>query len=200
MYEVREGGADEQSIHLLDVKTRQELPDVFPSARYGGVSSVRMRRGFTTRSSSRRAHWCSTTSWARLFHPTAMIFGKSFDGETLGAMDLIYPEVTENGRYLLIHVSHGVPAKASGHLREGLAHPRTRRSCRSFTGSTAVSSGELRRLPLCADGLPGGELPHRQDQAQTTRARTLEDDRSRRQGCDRGNVDRRRQAVCDGTA
>ncbi len=26
-------------------------------------------------------------------------------------MDLIYPEVTENGRYLLIHVAHGVPAK-----------------------------------------------------------------------------------------
>ena len=40
-----------------------------------------------------------------------MIFGKSFGGETLGAMDLIYPEVTENGRYLLIHVAHGVPAK-----------------------------------------------------------------------------------------
>src|SRR5664279_5625183 len=26
-------------------------------------------------------------------------------------MDLIYPEVTENGRYLVLHVAHGVPAK-----------------------------------------------------------------------------------------
>src|SRR5262249_16046449 len=33
VYEVREGGADEQSLHLLEVKTKRELPDVFPAAR-----------------------------------------------------------------------------------------------------------------------------------------------------------------------
>jgi prolyl oligopeptidase len=38
------------------------------------------------------------------------MFGKQFNGDTFGPMDLISAEVTENGRYLLIHVQHGVPA------------------------------------------------------------------------------------------
>src|SRR5205823_10492449 len=32
-------------------------------------------------------------------------------GEKFGQMELISPEITENGRYLLIAVGHGVPAK-----------------------------------------------------------------------------------------
>src|SRR5271165_6074987 len=38
VYDIREGGADEQSVHLLDVKSRRELPDVLPAARYAGVN------------------------------------------------------------------------------------------------------------------------------------------------------------------
>jgi prolyl oligopeptidase len=111
VYEVRQGGADEQSIHLLEVKTRHELPDVFPPARYGGVSLSADEKGlyyskFEPSGSLVYYHPLGTS-----VSSDSMIFGKSFGGETLGAMDLIYPEVTENGRYLLIHVAHGVPAK-----------------------------------------------------------------------------------------
>jgi len=111
VYEVREGGADEQSLHLLEVKTKRELPDVFPAARYAGVSLSPDGQGlyyakFEPTGSQVFYHKMGTSVSA-----DEMIFGKSFGGETLGAMDLIYPEVTENGRYLLIHVNHGVPAK-----------------------------------------------------------------------------------------
>ena len=111
VYEVREGGADEQSIHLLEVKTRRELPDVFPPARYAGVSLSPDEKGlyyskFETTGSLVYYHALGTS-----VSSDNMIFGKSFGGETLGTMDLIYPQVTENGRYLLIHVGHGVPAK-----------------------------------------------------------------------------------------
>ncbi len=40
-----------------------------------------------------------------------LIFGKSFGGDQFGPMELISATVTENGRWLLITVAHGVPAK-----------------------------------------------------------------------------------------
>src|SRR5689334_23541598 len=38
VYGIREGGADEQTVHLLDVPNRKQLPDVLPRARYSSVS------------------------------------------------------------------------------------------------------------------------------------------------------------------
>ena len=110
-YEIREGGADEQSIRLLDVKTKSELPDVFPPARYAGVAFGPDGKGLYYAKLEKSG---SLVFYHQLGTPVstdAMIFGKSFGNETLGPMDLIFPEVSENGRYLLIHVGHGVPAK-----------------------------------------------------------------------------------------
>ncbi|PYY14284.1 MAG: S9 family peptidase, partial [Acidobacteria bacterium] len=36
VYGVREGGADEQTVHLMDVPNRKDLADVLPRARYSG--------------------------------------------------------------------------------------------------------------------------------------------------------------------
>ena len=111
VYDVREGGADEQSIHLLDVKTRRELPDVLPTARYASVNLSPDEKGlyyakFQPTGSEVFYHAIGTPVSA-----DAMIFGKSFGGEDFGPMELIFPEVTENGKFLVIHVNHGVPAK-----------------------------------------------------------------------------------------
>lgn len=111
VYEVREGGADEASLHLLEVKTKRELPDTFPPARYAGVALSPDEQGLYY---GKFEPTGSLVFYHKLGTPVSsdeMIFGKSVGNETLGAMDLIYPEVTENGRYLLIHVNHGVPAK-----------------------------------------------------------------------------------------
>ena len=111
VYDVREGGADEQSVHLLDVKSRRELPDVLPAARYAGASLSPDEHGlyyakFEPTGSLVFYHRLGTS-----VSEDRMIFGKSFEGENFGPMDLIYLEVTENGRYLILHVAHGVPAK-----------------------------------------------------------------------------------------
>jgi len=111
VYDVREGGADEQSVHLLDVKSRRDLSDVLPSARYAGVSLSPDEKGlyyakFEPTGSVVFYHRLGTS-----VSTDRMIFGKSFEGEDFGPMDLIYPQVTENGRYLILHVAHGVPAK-----------------------------------------------------------------------------------------
>lgn len=111
VYEVREGGADEQSVRLLDVKSRRELPDVLPTARYAGVSLSPDEKGlyyakFEPSGTLVFYHRLGTT-----VSMDPMIFGKKFEEESFGPMDLIFPEVTENGRYLILHVNHGVPAK-----------------------------------------------------------------------------------------
>ncbi len=111
VYDVREGGADEQSVHLLDVKSRRELADVLPAARYAGVNLSPDEHGlyyakFEPTGSLVFYHRLGTS-----VSTDQVIFGKTFEGENFGPMDLIYPQVTENGRYLIVHVAHGVPAK-----------------------------------------------------------------------------------------
>ena len=111
VYDIREGGADEQSVHLLDVKTRHELPDVLPPARYAGIALSPDEKGLYYSKFEQSGSLVYYHQLGTSVSSDSMIFGKSFGGETFGAMDLISPEVTENGRYLMIHVSHGVPAK-----------------------------------------------------------------------------------------
>ena len=111
VYGVREGGADEQTVHILDVTRRQELPDVLPKARYGGVSLSPDKQALYY---AKFEPTGSLVFHHRLGTPASsdqLIFGKTFDGETLGPMELVFAEITENERYLLISVSHGVPAK-----------------------------------------------------------------------------------------
>ena len=111
VYEVREGGADEQSVHLLDVKTRKELGDVLPSARYALVNLSPDEQGLYY---AKFEPTGSLVFYHRLGTPVStdqLIFGKAFEGENFGPMDLIYAKVTENGRYLMVHVAHGVPPK-----------------------------------------------------------------------------------------
>ena len=111
VYEVREGGADEQTIHFLDTKTKTELADVLPKARYGGVNLGPDEKGLYY---ARFDPAGSLVFYHRLGTPVSddkLIFGKSFGDEQFGPMELMYAEVSENDRYLIIHVSHGVPPK-----------------------------------------------------------------------------------------
>ena len=62
----------------------------------------------------------------RLNSPTSadsLLFGKKFHDDTFGPMDLISCGVTENGRYLLISVAHGVPAKRVDLYAKDLRQP-----------------------------------------------------------------------------
>jgi prolyl oligopeptidase len=111
VYEVREGGADEQTVHLLDVKTRTDLPDVLPKARYWSVNLGPDAKGLYYAKFEPAG---SLVFYHRLGTPVSadrMIFGKSFGDESFGPMELIDPTITENGRYLIVNVAHGVPAK-----------------------------------------------------------------------------------------
>jgi prolyl oligopeptidase len=123
VYGVREGGADEQTVHLLDVPNRKELADVLPRARYSGVSLAPDNRGLYY---SKYEPTGTVVYFHRIGSPVAsdeVVFGKEYKGETFGQMELISAEVTWNDRYLLIGVSHGVPAKREDIYAKDLRKP-----------------------------------------------------------------------------
>src|SRR6266851_5070812 len=109
-YTVREGGADEQIVRLLDVNKNQDLPDVLPRARYSQINIAPDKRGLYY---GRLDPSGSVIYYHRLGTPSdsdQVIFGKESNGEKFGQMELIGARVTENERYFLIEVYHGVPA------------------------------------------------------------------------------------------
>ena len=110
VYGVREGGADEQSVHMLNVSDRKELPDVLPRARYQGVNLAPDKQGLYYAKYSPEGTLVYYHRVGTPIDSDQMIFGKEYKGERLGQMQLIAARVTENGRYLIIAVSHGVPA------------------------------------------------------------------------------------------
>jgi prolyl oligopeptidase len=116
VYGIRSGGADEESVHILeinknDVAKNHELSDSLPTARYSGIQLSPDKRALYY---ARFDPTGTLVYYHKLGSPAAsdeLIFGKSFEGETFGPMELIGCEITENERYLLITVIHGVPPK-----------------------------------------------------------------------------------------
>ncbi|MGA3166995.1 MAG: prolyl oligopeptidase family serine peptidase [Terriglobia bacterium] len=110
VYGIRSGGADEESVHILEVATRAEFPDSLPSARYEGIQLSPDKQGLYY---ARADPAGSLVFYHKLGSPAAsdeLVFGKSFEGESFGSMQIISAWITENERYLMIYVMHGVPA------------------------------------------------------------------------------------------
>ena len=110
VYDTREGGADEQEIRLLDVGKKQALPDVLPRARYLQTSLGPDGKGLYYSRLEPTGTIVHYHRFGTAAESDQLVFGKEFNGEKLGAMELIGAAVSENGRYLLIEVDHGVPA------------------------------------------------------------------------------------------
>ena len=111
VYGIRSGGADEESVHILDVSKNTELPDSLPAARYSGVQISPDKQGLYY---ARVDPAGSLVFYHKFQAPAAsdeLVFGKSFEGESFGPMQLISVDITENERYLIIYVVHGVPPK-----------------------------------------------------------------------------------------
>ena len=111
VYGVREGGADEAILHVLDVEKRADLPDVLPRARYSGVSISPDKQGLYYAKLETAGTVVYFHKFGQPVDSDPVIFGKKFGDEIFGPMQLISASVSQNGHYLLINVSHGVPAK-----------------------------------------------------------------------------------------
>ncbi len=101
-YGVREGGADEVAVHLLDAATHKELPEGLPRADYLSVEIAPNDHGIyysVIKKEGPRAY----------YHPFGgeagkdkEIFGSGYGPEMLAGVSL-----AEDGRYLVFHVFHG---------------------------------------------------------------------------------------------
>jgi len=101
-YGVREGGADEVAVRLLDAATRKELPDGLPNARYLSVRIAPDKHGIyytLIKKEGPRAYFHRMgTERAQ----DAEIFGSGYGPEIGMGLSL-----SEDGRYLLFDVWHG---------------------------------------------------------------------------------------------
>lgn len=125
VYGVRHGGADEQVMHVFDVRRRKKAGDELPLARYSGF-------GLTPDGTILFYAKTLKDGTAAVFQHTmgtpaekdTQIFGGSYKGETLGPLDLLGCRVSENGRWLIVTVNHGVPATREGILLKDLRKPK----------------------------------------------------------------------------
>src|SRR5438105_2108580 len=111
VYGVREGGADEQSVRILDVASRKDLADVLPRARYNSVNLAPDKQGLYYSKYDPSGTVVYYHGIGSPVESDQVVFGKEYKGEKFGQMQLISAHVTENGRYLVVTVGHGVPAK-----------------------------------------------------------------------------------------
>lgn len=123
VYGVRQGGADEQALHVLDVASRKDLPDVLNSARYMSTQISPDKKGvyytvFHHEGTLVQYHAFGTPQSA-----DKVIFGKEYKGEPLGELDLIDVSITDNQHWLILTIARGVPARREDILLMDLRRP-----------------------------------------------------------------------------
>jgi prolyl oligopeptidase len=108
----RVGGADELEVHFLHTETREYSVDVLPSARYYGVQLSPDGKGVYY--SKFFPHEGTSVFYHAFGTPVAsdtVVLGREYRGEKLGEIDNVGIGITDDGRYLIFAVGHGVPAK-----------------------------------------------------------------------------------------
>jgi prolyl oligopeptidase len=122
VYSERHGGADESTIHFLDVDSQTVLSDELPLARYSGFGlsgkTLYYAKTLKTGGSAVFRHEIGTSA-----DKDVQVFGGSYRGETLGPLDLVGCDVSENGHWLIVSIDHGVPATRQDILLEDLRKP-----------------------------------------------------------------------------
>ncbi|MDR3737487.1 MAG: prolyl oligopeptidase family serine peptidase [Terracidiphilus sp.] len=110
-YRVRQGGADETTIRIFDMKTRKTLEDELPSGIYYSTDFTPDAKAlYYTRTNEAGSLVYEHVLGTRVSHDT-LVFGHEFYGEKLGPIDLCTSWITDDGHYLVINVDRGVPAK-----------------------------------------------------------------------------------------
>jgi prolyl oligopeptidase len=122
-YSVQQGGADETSIHVLNVKTGKTLEDELPTARYFGVNFAPDGASFYYARNNKQGTLLYRHKLGTRISRDTLLFGHEFRGEELTGDDLFSGEVTDDGRYLVVTISRGVPARRVDIVYRDLTRP-----------------------------------------------------------------------------
>ena len=110
-YEVRNGGSDDTTIHVFDMKAKRALEDELPAGLYWSIEFTPDGKGlYYTRTNKDGSLIFEHVLGTRATRDT-LIFGHEFYDEPLGPIDMLRSAVTDDGRYLVVTVEHGIPAK-----------------------------------------------------------------------------------------
>jgi prolyl oligopeptidase len=123
VYGVRQGGSDNRSIQILDVDKDEKLPDVLPAGRYFSVVLSPDGKGLYYSLYNPAGSHVFFHTLGQSQPDDKKIFGGEYRGEKLGPLDLIDITLSDNDRYLIADVQHGVPASREDILVSDLRQP-----------------------------------------------------------------------------
>jgi len=110
-YSVQQGGADETSIHIFNVKTGKTLEDELPTARYFDVNFSPDGAAIYYSRNNQQGTLLYLHTLGTRNSGDKLLFGREFRGERLGGDDLFSGVVTDDGRFLVVTIWRGVPAR-----------------------------------------------------------------------------------------
>ena len=122
-YEVRQGGADETTVCVADIKTGKTLEDELPAGLYRSINFTPDGKGLFYARSNRQGTLLFHHVFGTRPSRDTLLFGHEFRGEELGPIDLFGADVTDDGRYLVIEINRGVPAKRVDIVYRDLTKP-----------------------------------------------------------------------------
>jgi prolyl oligopeptidase len=112
-YSIRHGGADEETVELLDIDTMEKLPDSLPEAVYFSLSFKPDLSGYFY---SRREERGSRVYYHRMgSDPSEDI---EIFGEGYGPDKIVSCSVSPDGRYLVLSVSYGSSGKSEYYFQD----------------------------------------------------------------------------------
>jgi prolyl oligopeptidase len=123
-YGVREGGEDETTVHVYNVKTGKTLFDTLSRGIYWSLNFAPDGKGiYYTRTNQKGSLVYLHTLGTFNEQPDTLVFGHQFRGQDLGPDDLIESSITGDGRYLVVKVGHGVPPTGEDIVYRDLTKP-----------------------------------------------------------------------------
>lgn len=122
-YWIRQGGADEATVRVLDVKTRKTLEDELPAARYTSVFFSPDGASIYYARNNRQGTLLYQHVLGTRMSEDTLLFGHEFRGEELTGNDLFSASITDDGRYLVVDIARGVPAKREDIVFRDLSKP-----------------------------------------------------------------------------
>ena len=110
-YQVRQGGADESTLRIYSVTRKKPLEDEIPAALYTSTFFSPNGKSLYYARTDRKGTLLYLHVLGTRAADDKLIFGREFHGELLGPIDLFHGEITDDGRYLVITIERGVPAR-----------------------------------------------------------------------------------------
>ena len=114
-YAVREGGVDEVSVRLRDVDSGADLPDALPAARYGQVNLTPDSSGFYYERFGDVTPRVMYHTIGTNPDTDVQLFG---DGYGYGLQHIPVTLLSDDGRWLLVHVIEGSSGPTEIHLKD----------------------------------------------------------------------------------